>query len=1252
MVQHAPAVPAPRAAVPAPVQAKLAVGPANDHFERQADSVAAAVMRAPGPIAIPPTISPIGAQRQAAPAPKPREEKKKAPKASAGARAQRKAASPPPKKEKPKKAPAAKVTAQRKAAPSRAEEKKKPAAGPGKTRTAQREAAAGAEGGTASASADSAIQAMRSGPASRLDPSTQSFMESRFGRDFSGVRIHHGARAAEAADAIGARAFTTGNDIFFNAGQYQPNSSGGRQLIAHELTHTVQQGGGTGVAARALIQRTPPPAAPIAGTGGTQPTKEPVPPDGVLAFTLQTGGPVTDGEIKTASGQQEIVLPYLNLPTLDNALKGTPSESMTPATVSGPLPTQNGSYTVTGTTPRTMQAITRWLQGTRTREFSRLVAARLEALLPPATNAPTTPPASDPLRMSNGFYVLGFRNPAEAPSGESFIWGTIEDLAKAQIVLAPRWTRTGGAAGFEADHMLELQLGGADTFENLWLLEAGYNGTIGPMIAGRIKTDATNAVTAVKNRYELGSLTLPPGNVIAESWKKTFLHLRDPGMPNTSRFWSKQHIQDGEQLHKLKFLTSTDLRQRGFQPSLTGAPPEHVYLFPTPNGGKMWRLRVGQNRQLEVPANNFFYYNMTLVGGELAADEGNRLANLRVLWMKTRRDANGRAQRSGGQVVRDPVQKTVEVDKLEGFVDVGYVTTRSVQDARTGWDLEGMSPVEFSDIALDSEGYLVGNGTLSATKALLPGLRADVQMLPRELRIDFPIPMESFSLGPVQVTSLAMSLGVGESGPFLRGAAGFAVNGLGQGTVTAEVSPDGPVIAGQFNLDADFLDPAAIDVRYNFATDEFLASATLGVARGRIPGLDSGTVTVAMTRDHLDVTGTLNLGGPLQGTVINVGYTREEGLRIGADNVPVPLSNLPAVQNATMSFSAAKPPDGDWQFSGTGTATLVAPGATGTLNLAYANGAFTVTGQGQVARGPATGTLNFTATNRQIDEQGAPIEGPPTEGVNVWGRGSVTVRFGNFITGTAGIEYTPDQRIILSGAIALPPAYDLFPRRDYSRNLFTLAPPEFPIWGVSVAGVGVGIMAFVEATVAFNAYVGPGQIRNARIGATMDLDRPEDATITGHGEFVVPAYAGLSLEIAGGLRARAAVAFVEGRVGLTGALGIQAGATAAVDISWSRQAGLALDANLSAEARPKFELSANASVTVGVDLWVTEATHTYGPWRRQLGSFGPDMTLGVRMPVRWSEANGLDLNIDNIEVQEPSLDAAALMSSVFDQLAA
>jgi hypothetical protein len=79
-------------------------------------------------------------------------------------------------------------------------------------------------------------------PGQPLDSSVRAFMSPRFGRDFSQVRVHRDAQAAESATAVGALAYTVGKDVVFGRGQYSPGSSAGQKLLAHELTHVVQQG--------------------------------------------------------------------------------------------------------------------------------------------------------------------------------------------------------------------------------------------------------------------------------------------------------------------------------------------------------------------------------------------------------------------------------------------------------------------------------------------------------------------------------------------------------------------------------------------------------------------------------------------------------------------------------------------------------------------------------------------------------------------------------------------------------------------------------------------------------------------------------------------------------------------------------------------------------------------------------------------------------------------------------------------------
>ncbi len=90
---------------------------------------------------------------------------------------------------------------------------------------------------------ESGIQSLR-GAGQPLPVSERAFFERRFGQDFGNVRIHADARAANLARSVNARAFTLGQAIAFGEGEYAPGSSPGRRLLAHELTHVLQQGGG------------------------------------------------------------------------------------------------------------------------------------------------------------------------------------------------------------------------------------------------------------------------------------------------------------------------------------------------------------------------------------------------------------------------------------------------------------------------------------------------------------------------------------------------------------------------------------------------------------------------------------------------------------------------------------------------------------------------------------------------------------------------------------------------------------------------------------------------------------------------------------------------------------------------------------------------------------------------------------------------------------------------------------------------
>ena len=171
------------------LQARLTVGPSNDVYEREADRVADAVMRMP----------------------------------EADERIQRMC-------------PECEEEIQRQAADELEEEELRAKSLPGK--------AAPGETPEVSDPVEARIRSLRGG-GRPLPEATRAFFEPRFGESFAGVRVHDDARAQTLARAVDARAFTVGRDVVFGAGQLAPETTSGKRLLAHELTHVVQQTGGT-----------------------------------------------------------------------------------------------------------------------------------------------------------------------------------------------------------------------------------------------------------------------------------------------------------------------------------------------------------------------------------------------------------------------------------------------------------------------------------------------------------------------------------------------------------------------------------------------------------------------------------------------------------------------------------------------------------------------------------------------------------------------------------------------------------------------------------------------------------------------------------------------------------------------------------------------------------------------------------------------------------------------------------------------
>jgi len=204
------------------LQAKLKVGQPNDQYEQEADRVAEQVTNMP---------EPVGGNGKAV--------------SSASGVAQRDLAEGQgPQEEKDKKIQRQEEGEDEKIQRQEDEEDKKIQRKEEEEEPVQTKAA-GQQTPNLSPKVESNIHAMK-GAGQALPEASRAELEPRFGYDFSHVRVHTDTPASETAHALKARAFTVGHDIAFNSGEYAPESTTGKKLLAHELTHVIQQDGQTG----------------------------------------------------------------------------------------------------------------------------------------------------------------------------------------------------------------------------------------------------------------------------------------------------------------------------------------------------------------------------------------------------------------------------------------------------------------------------------------------------------------------------------------------------------------------------------------------------------------------------------------------------------------------------------------------------------------------------------------------------------------------------------------------------------------------------------------------------------------------------------------------------------------------------------------------------------------------------------------------------------------------------------------------
>ncbi|GAB2765058.1 hypothetical protein GCM10027275_02910 [Rhabdobacter roseus] len=657
------------------------------------------------------------------------------------------------------------------------------------------------------------------GGGSPLPTPVREDMEGRFGTDFNDVRIHTDSRAEQMNQDVGARAFAHGSDIYFNANEYNPATHEGKKLLAHELTHTVQQAEGSLQPKR--IQRTETtPAPPATDQDTSDPNK----------FESTSGKGSVE---KQADGKFKAIIPSLSVPTI--------KVPFTPAPLTFNYPAQRED---------TQRQI--WDDHmTADTGLDAKIQDKIKAM-----NAPTVvsaDPAAPP--------VYAFRlKTGGAVSQRSLVIGTVAGI-KSRLA-RPYWNPNGATTFYDVDHQREMQLGGKNELGNLWLLESSANRSSGSNINNEKETKI-QGLLAEARQQKFPELPHPSeGQKMPVQFTNVQGGLPIAGRPNEN--YDQPRAKDAAALDGLTPLTRPQMDELGL------GDASQLSIFTNATGGRSFRVRdldpnaATVTKPLNKKAGNVKLHTVTYTrggGGTLNAtffDGNKKIAPIT-------RDVPLRAMQGVPMAVyiTDRELKSVLGEtQIKFFSPVRFDDVFIDPDQGTIGRAKVLPDLPFLANGLTLELGFEGNDIF--LEASLSG---------NEVKL--PSPFKIY--GGVIAVSLRSSGTLRASGSL-----SFGIKNVGEGTISGSVDSNGKFsVGGEFLFDRRLFDNARVAIAYT--DGQLTVSGTIQIPRGKLRGIKQATATVTYSAGTLSASGNaeLDIKG-LQSGAMSLRYNQEE-LEVGGE---------------------------------------------------------------------------------------------------------------------------------------------------------------------------------------------------------------------------------------------------------------------------------------------------------------------------------------------------------------------------------
>lgn len=1050
-----------------------------------------------------------------------------------------------------------------------------------------------------------------SSPGRPLDPGTRAFMESRFGHDFSQVRIHTDSVAGDSARAINAHAYTAGNDIAFAPGRYRPDSHSGRHLLAHELAHTVQQGG---------LQRR---ASDLAVDTAPDSRLEQEAESAAHAVMHGSGAP------GIASRPSRAAISRAKGDIATKPINGKKPKTKTSAA---------GAHLVTPTAEASQEVDTK---GTTVALEEFIV----EPFFLPAEKGPGASAIYE--GMANGGSLESTLELTGSAKTKTALWQERPDTAELRDIWLKKagwtgadaktvndlWQRAGGDAEFpkinavtaQMDHIVELQIGGNNTESNIQPLDPKPNQSSGGAIKGQLQTLAQ----AIANDPALSS-----GN--AQQIKLRFGKVKKLGAPASlpatcppPKGAARTALAVEACALKLKVTPTAGggiaLAREDYPIAAGGRPATNIRVPST------FATNASEKVPLKDDSEN--HPSATLIPGLL----------LQTLYHRGKSTA--KPDLIDAQIDdRDKTRLPITLDEkakpfaLDVAADGTVTLPKSLKKTAIGFTYKYLSPGVITSVEMNANGGIDFTGKITPTAKFIPTL--DVEYRDGVLRLVTQVPEEKLKkakLFGASVTKASLDLVLAPTFDVtgtIEFIFGNAANPAALGKLTLGKDDQGIIGTAKLQLKIPKVDATEITFEYKGGAnrEEWSGELAIQTSQIKVPYVTASSLVARVSSKNgiTDITfdGKVSLELPKKRGTAELALKRWGNNWFFAGGARL---DLPKVQNFSLwvVYDIAREtltgsiPGEDGQMPAKPVAFTITEDFKGTLDrlkVVVKGGTVAVSGAGSFTfkKGKAAGKVNV-----DLADDGS-----------FSGQGSLTYALSENMTvdGTVAFKEKGTPKLSITGSLTFA-KLELMKAVADSRVLFE---KDFsvPIPYASVGGVGLNAFFGVKLEAGYT--LGPIVVEPLVFTAGFNpMDDEPQLNLGATGELKVPCSASLSASLSGGVKLDAYIAEVGGKVTITGTIKLKGGLFVPFKGSYSNQE---FGVEMTPEARLNLllgvALSATAWAKAGVGWLSTSTSKTWLLGQREVDT---KLGFGIKAPISYNSKTGAKIpSLNQIEFVPPA----------------